>query len=314
MKILKTLRDVKEKPPYPVVTIGNFDGVHQGHSQIFRQLRQRALDKQGTSMIVTFLNHPVKVLRPDRAPTMISTPEQKVELIETYGIDWLFMFPFTADLASQEPEVFIRDLMRALSVREILVSTNFYFGKKARGNITLLEELGKQYGYLLDIIQPVMHQGAPISSSRIRLAIRERRIEKANELLGRAFYIDGTVVEGDNRGRTLDFPTANLDTFNELIPSNGVYLSMVDVLGDRRPAVTNIGVRPTFASGGFSIETHILDFDRTLYGEKLRLFFLRFQREERAFDSEEALRRQIGEDISAARAYFRRNPPGFLSV
>jgi riboflavin kinase/FMN adenylyltransferase len=308
MKILKSLQDVGKAPPYPVVTIGNFDGVHQGHREIFRYIRERAVEKGGTSIIFTFRNHPVKILRPERAPALISTPDQKVELISGQGIDWLFMVPFTEELASQPPEAFIGDLSRALCPGEIMVSTNFYFGARARGNITLLEKLGEKYNYRLEIIQPVMRQGAPISSSRIRLAVRERRIEKANELLGRTFYIDGVVVTGDGRGSTLDFPTANIQTENELMPSRGVYLTRVDLHGEIRPAVTNIGIRPTFGPGRFSIETHILDFDGRLYGEKLRLFFHRFQRKERTFDSPEALKRQIEADAAAARAYFRDHP------
>ena len=143
MKILKSLQEVKQSPPYPVVTIGNFDGVHQGHREIFRHIRERALKMGGTSIIFTFQDHPVKILRPERAPALISTPDQKVELISGLGIDWLIMVPFTEERASQPPEAFIGDLKHALSPKEIMVSTNFYFGARARGNITLLEKLGK---------------------------------------------------------------------------------------------------------------------------------------------------------------------------
>jgi len=305
MKVFQSLSNVKEEPPYPVLTIGNFDGVHQGHRHIFNHVRKRAVEKCGTSIVYTFQDHPVKVLRPEKAPAMISTLDQKIEIIGRNGIDWLFTVPFTGGLADLEPAAFIQDLKRYLSVREIMVSTNFYFGKKARGNITLLDDLGEKYGYRLEIIPPVMNQGAPISSSRIRLAVREGRIEKANELLGRPYYIDGTVVKGDARGRTLAFPTANLETVNELIPSNGVYLTMIEVLGGKRPAVTNIGNRPTFSTGRFSIETHILDFRKDIYGENVRLSFIRFLRQEKPFRSAEALRSQIEADVASARDYFR---------
>jgi len=308
MKIIEDIFNVPAKPPYPVVTIGNFDGVHRGHAAIFKRVVEGAAEKKGTSLVYTFQDHPVKILRPEKAPTMISTLEQKIELIERYHIDWFFTIPFTPGFASKEPETFIRELRDHLAVKEIMVSTNFYFGLGARGNITLLEALGEKYDYRLTVIPPIMDEGAPISSSRIRHAIREGRIEKANALLGRDYFIDGAVVTGDGRGKTLNFPTANLLTGNELIPPNGVYLSTVEIAGKPWPAVTNIGVRPTFDSSSFAIELHILDFSREIYGEKLRLSFVKFLRGEKKFGSIKELTENITADVETGRKYFRAHP------
>jgi riboflavin kinase/FMN adenylyltransferase len=292
--------------PDPAVTIGNFDGVHRGHQSLVEVAVRDAGASSGTAVVLTFEPHPSAVLSPDRAPSTLMTVEQKAEALASLGADYLVVLPFTQALSHQTPEEFARLVLRdALGARGVVVGSNFRFGRGRRGDVATLRRLGESMGYRVHGLDPVFHDGAPISSTRIREALARGAVEAAGELLGRLFFVEGTVVRGDGRGRSLGFPTANLELENETLPGGGVYAGWcrIDPRRDGPPvkAVANIGRRPTFGGGRTSVEAHLLDFAEDFYGCRLRLEFQARLREERRFAGPEELREQIGRDVAEAR-------------
>jgi len=303
MEIVRTATARPGPLPAPVVTIGNFDGVHLGHQAILATLRSRADARRGTAVVVTFDPHPQKVLHPEGAPLLIATPEQKVRWLAGTGVDRLVIVPFTAALAGLEPADFVDQvLLRDLTACEVHVGRNFRFGRGRSGDIVTLEDLGLTRGFRAEAVAGVRLEGTRISSSRIREALARGDVELAARLLGRAEEIEGVVVPGQGRGRTLGIPTANLRAANELVPSSGVYATRLVLDGTARPAVTNIGTRPTFPGAGAALETHVLDFDGDLVGRPVALRFIARLRDERRFATPADLVRQIHDDIAAARA------------
>jgi len=287
----------------PVVAIGNFDGVHLGHRAILDRVRESAEACAAAPVVLTFDPPPARVLRPDKSPRFLMTPAQKFEAFEAAGMAGAAVVRFTAELSRWEPDAFVRDvLVRWLGVREVWVGRDFLFGRDRSGTFEVLRALGGAYGFGAAKVEPVCVGGAPISSSRIRQLVSEGHVREAAALLGGRYFIDGTVVHGDARGRLLGFPTANLQTGNELLPADGVYAALVRRDGEVHPAVANLGLRPTFHGGGdLSVEAHLLDVTGDLYGAVLRLYFVERLRDERRFDSAEALVRQIREDCRQAR-------------
>ena len=231
---------------------------------------------------------------------------QKVEVLDAAGMRGVAIVRFTAELSRWDPETFVRAvLVEWLGVAEVWVGGNFIFGRDRSGTFASLRSLGEQYGFRADKIDPVCVRGAVVSSTRVRRLLAEGRVDEAGVLLGRHFYVDGQVVGGDERGRELGFPTANLSTNSELVPPHGVYATIARTVDGFQPAVTNIGVRPTFDGGGApTIETHLLRGGRDLYGEDLRLYFVQRLRDEQAFASADALRARIDQDCREARALF----------
>jgi riboflavin kinase/FMN adenylyltransferase len=299
------------RPPewrLPVVAVGNFDGVHRGHQKILERIGRRASERGGTPLVLTFDPHPPKVVRPDKAPPLLMTMTQKREALERSGIAGLAVVRFTAELSQWEPEQFVRTvLLEWLHVAEVWVGANFLFGRDRSGNFSLLRTLGAQSGFRTEKIDPVRYKEFVVSSTRIRRLVSEGRVDEAAALLGRHYMLDGVVVQGEARGQGLGFPTANLATPNELLPPHGVYATLALLDGEVRPAVTNIGVRPTFgADGRATVETHILDFAADLYGRRLQLAFAQRLRDERTFADVDALRAQIEADTRRARELFRR--------
>jgi riboflavin kinase/FMN adenylyltransferase len=292
----------------PVLALGNFDGVHRGHRKILDRLRRVASERGGTSVVMTFDPHPPRVVRPDKAPPLLMTKAQKLEAIAAAGVQGAAIVRFTLELSRWDPETFVRTvLVDWLHVSEVWVGANFLFGHDRAGNFSLLRTLGVRYGFKAEKIDPVRYKDFVVSSTRIRRLIGEARVDEAGALLGHQYYIDGTVVEGDRRGRTIGFPTANLCTANELMPPNGVYATTVTAGGIVRPSVTNIGVRPTVdSSGRTTVETHIFNFSADLYGKTIRVGFVQRLRDERAFESLDALKAQIATDCSRARVLFDR--------
>ena len=238
------------KPPrwtHPVLALGNFDGLHRGHVKIIERVNRRAGERGATSVVMTFDPHPPRVVRPDKAPPLLMTKAQRLEAIAAAGIQGTAVVRFTHELSQWDPETFVRTvLVDWLHVAEVWVGANFLFGRDRAGNFSMLRTLGARYGFRAEKIDPVRYREFVVSSTRIRRLISEGRVDEAGALLGHPYAIDGTVVEGARRGRELGFPTANLDTANELIPPHGVYATTVQLGSVIHPAITNIGVRPTF--------------------------------------------------------------------
>jgi len=292
----------------PVLALGNFDGLHRGHMKIIERVRRAAIEHGATPVVLTFDPHPTRVVRPEKAPRVLMTEAQKVEVLDGAGMRGVAIVHFTAELSRQDPETFVRlVLVEWLGVWEVWVGGNFLFGHERSGTFAVLRDLGEKYGFKADKIDPVCVRDAVVSSTRVRRLLAEGRVDEAGVLLGRHFFIDGRVVGGDERGRELGFPTANLRTDNELVPPNGVYATIARTVDGFQPAVTNIGVRPTFRGGGApSIETHLLQGSRDLYGAALRLYFVQRLRDEQAFESAAALRARIAQDCRDAGALFGR--------
>jgi len=305
MKVFNEVATLRAHLSDTVATIGNFDGIHRGHQAILDRLAERAATRGGATLLITFEPHPLKVLAPDRAPRMICTPRQRLALLEAARLDFLLVLPFTTELAAVTAERFVREwLAGGLGLQEIHVGASFNFGRGREGNADLLVSLCAAAGVHAEKVGEVRSLGSPISSSRIRRALISGEVELAGELLGRPFALEGTVVHGDARGATLGIPTANLDTANELIPQDGVYI--VEAVVDDRPlpAVTNIGKRPTFAGARYAVETHVLEDPGDLYGRPLEIRFRARLRQELRFESVQALVDQVRRDIARARDYF----------
>jgi riboflavin kinase/FMN adenylyltransferase len=293
----------------PVLALGNFDGVHRGHRKILDRLHRVALERGATSVVMTFDPHPPRIVRPDKAPPLLMTKSQKLEAIAAAGIQGTAIVRFTHEVSQWEPETFVqRVLVDWMRVAEVWVGANFLFGRDRAGNFSLLRTLGQAYGFRAEKIDPIRYKDFVVSSTRVRRLVSEGRVDEAGALLGHQYFIDGTVIRGDGRGKTIGFPTANLSTENELLPPDGVYATtMTTADGVVRPSVTNIGVRPTVdQSGKTTIETHAFNFDRDLYGETVRVGFVQRLRDERAFENVDALKTQIGADCDRARVLFDR--------
>jgi riboflavin kinase/FMN adenylyltransferase len=286
------------------LTIGSYDGVHLGHQQIIKQITAGAHSAGAPVVVLTFFPHPKVVLRGPRDAFYLTLPEEKAEVLGEMDVDLVVTHPFDREVAAMEPEDFIRKLHDHLGFKHLWVGYDFALGKDRKGDVPALKVLGEQFGFAVDTIEAFELNGAPVSSSRVRRALEECRLDDANRLLGRDFRIHGTVIHGDGRGKTIGVPTANLEIDqSRAVPCAGVYACRV-ILGDQRyPAVTNIGVRPTFEDTPVAprVETHILDFDRDLYGEEIGLEFVAFLRPERKFDGIESLVAQIHADIEKGR-------------
>jgi riboflavin kinase/FMN adenylyltransferase len=290
------------------VALGNFDGVHRGHRKILERVRRVADERGATSVVMTFDPHPPRVVRPDKAPALLMTKAQKLEALADAGLHGVAIVRFTPELSRWDPEMFVRTvLVDWLHVSEVWVGANFLFGHDRAGNFSMLRTLGARYGFKADKIDPVRYKDFVVSSTRIRRLVSEGRIDEAGALLGHQYYIDGTVIHGDHRGRTIGFPTANLCTENELLPPHGVYATTTRIAGVVRASVTNVGTRPTVDDSGRTVvETHIFDSDRDLYGASIRVGFVQRLRDERAFESLDLLKAQIAADCDRARMLFDR--------
>jgi riboflavin kinase/FMN adenylyltransferase len=291
-----------------VLALGNFDGLHRGHRKILDRMRRVATERGATSVIMTFDPHPPRVVRPDKAPRLLMTKAQKLEAIAEAGVQGAAIVRFTPELSRWEPETFVRTvLVDWLHVSEVWVGANFLFGHDRSGNFSLLRVLGARYGFKAEKIDPVRYKDFVVSSTRIRRLVSEGRVDEAGALLGHQYFVDGSVIRGDQRGRTIGFPTANLCTENELLPPLGVYATTTEIGGIVHPSVTNIGTRPTVDdSGRVAVETHIFDFNRDLYGQSIRVGFVQRLRDERFFESLDLLRAQIDADCQRARMLFNR--------
>lgn len=292
----------------PVLALGNFDGLHRGHVKIVERIQRGALERGGTSVVLTFDPHPPRVLRPDKAPALLMTKAQKLDALARAGVQGAAVVRFTPEISQWEPDAFVRTvLVEWLRVAEVWVGADFLFGRNRSGNFTLLKSLGTQYGFRAEKIDPIRYKDFVVSSTRVRRLVAEGRVDEAGALLGHHYAIDGVVVEGARRGREIGFPTANLATDNELIPPHGVYATAVTVDGAFFPSVTNIGQRPTFGDQlATTIEAHLIGRTMDLYGKSVRLAFVQRLRDERKFPDLEALQDQIAADVRRAARLFDR--------
>lgn len=292
----------------PVLALGNFDGLHRGHVKILERIQRGAGERGGTSVVLTFDPHPPRVLRPDKAPSLLMTKAQKLDALARAGVQGAAVVRFTKEMALWEPERFVRSvLVEWLRVAEVWVGADFLFGRDRSGNFSLLRSFGAQHGFRAEKIDAIRYKDFVVSSTRIRRLVSEGRVDEAGALLGHHYAIEGTVVEGAKRGREIGFPTANLSTSNELLPPHGVYATTVWIDGHVHSSVTNIGQRPTFGNQlAATIETHVLKLDRNLYGRTLKLAFVQRLRDEREFPDVGALQEQIAADVRRATRLFDR--------
>jgi riboflavin kinase / FMN adenylyltransferase len=290
--------------PSPAVTIGNFDGVHRGHQALVSAVVARARETGGVSVVLTFDPHPARVLGRGGAPAALTTLDQKEELLALLGVDRLAVLPFDAALAALSPGAFAREVLQgALGARHVVVGESFRFGHGRAGDAAVLAALGAEIGFSVRALPPVLGEGSPVSSSRVRRVLALGDVRTARALLGRPYFVDGPVGRGDGRGRTIGVPTANLAPENEILPAQGVYAARCRVPdGSFRPAVVNLGHRPTFGGEHATVEAHLMDFDGDLYGARVRLEFHERLRGEQRFDGVPALVARIREDIERARA------------
>jgi riboflavin kinase/FMN adenylyltransferase len=297
-------------PRRAALTIGNFDGVHLGHRSILETVVRRARALEGEAVVFTFDPHPRKVLHGERAPGLLTTLEQKLELLEAQGVDLAIVEPFNIEFARTSSESFVRDVIHErIRPREVYVGYDFHFGRDREGSMRQLTELGPRLGFSVTVIPEVTAGGRDVNSTRIRALLADGAVEEAAELLGRPYAVRGRVVAGERRGHSLGFPTLNLRLENEVVPRAGVYAGTALFLdagepppGARFGAVANIGRRPTFgAAQALAVEAHLFDFAADAYGRRVELGLRARLREERAFEGPEALRRQIAADAEQAR-------------
>jgi riboflavin kinase/FMN adenylyltransferase len=307
MKLYRSLDEITAKPAKPFVTIGNFDGVHLGHQILFREVVGKACRNQGTSVAITFEPHPLQVVRPEIGIKLISTVEQKAELIKLADIDILIVVPFTKELAATPAETFIDKLLDKVGITELVVGYDYAFGKGRQGNIPFLKEKGARDGFKVSVVEAYHVDGMLVSSSKIRALVKEGRMRDVKKLLGRYYQIRGEVKIGKQRGGALvGFPTANLRIAPaDLCPRHGVYVTQVFYAGKCYGGVLNIGRNPTFAdsdpAAGISAETHIFDFNQDIYGKPIKVNLLRYLRDEKKFSGPAELSHQIATDIEMAK-------------
>ena len=300
MKIFKTSRALARIVRGPILTLGNFDGLHLGHRKIISKVSERARRLDSPSVVYTFEPHPLKVVAPSMSPPMIVDAVAKAALVEALGIDFMVIAEFTKEFAAKHPRAFVEEEIVPLRPREVWVGHDFSFGKAKAGTVDYLRHLGEEFGFTVLVIPAYMKGGEVVSSSRIRKLVSVGRLAEAASLLGRNFSMSGRVVKGRNIGRELGFPTANLSTVTELMPADGVYAARAIVSGKRHGAIVNIGVAPTFGGKARCVEVHILGFRDNIYGKKIEVEFVRRLRGERAFKSKEALITQIRKDSERA--------------
>ncbi|HEY9286366.1 MAG TPA: bifunctional riboflavin kinase/FAD synthetase [Pyrinomonadaceae bacterium] len=291
-----------------VLTLGVFDGLHLGHQLIVRTVVERARAARAVPTVVTFDPHPRAVLHPESAPPLLQTFDQKIEALGVLGIEQAIVVRFTEEFARVRAEEFLRDVVgERLQAREVYLGRGFAFGYKREGDIALLRRVSERLGFHADEVPEVCLRGRRISSSRIRELLARGQVNLARRMLGRPYGVEGRVVRGAERGRTLGFPTANLHPQNRVIPRGGVYVTATLIEGRWRRSVTNVGTRPTFERDAeASVETYVMDWSGDLYGDVVRVRFLHRLRDERKFSSLDELKTQIGRDARRAARYFER--------
>lgn len=303
MNIIRDLNDLSKPLKNPVLTIGNFDGVHKGHLALFDKVKKIAGNIDGQSAVLTFEPHPIKVVKPGNGPPLITPIKQKLKLISDAKIDVILCLPFTMEFASIPAEEFVTELLvNRVGVRELVVGYDYSFGWNREGGIDLLRKMGKESGFKVHVVEPIHLNETLVSSTSIRNLVQEGNLPEAKRLLGRDYQITGVVKKGMGKGgKILGFPTANLTPVDELIPKKGVY-AVKAIIGDKEyDGVCNIGINPTFGGTSLSIETHLLDFSGDIIGQDFTIQFIGRLRDEKRFSGKDELAKQIEKDIALAR-------------
>ncbi len=304
MPVINGLEAIPKPLRNTVITIGNFDGVHLGHQILFREVLKRSVAVDGASMVVTFEPHPLVVVNPEIAPAIITPLNRKAELILSYGIEYVTVIPFDRRFATVRARQFVEEILfEKLGLKELVVGYDYAFGYKREGNIDLLRKMGEELGFDVHVLDAIHRGEIVVSSTMIRNLLREGNVSKVAELMARPFQVQGTIVEGRKvGGPVLGFPTANLETSEMgLIPATGVYAVEAVLDEEVLPGVCNVGVNPTFNVEKMTVEVHIFNFDRSIYGKTLRVNFIERLRSERKFPDVQHLAAQIGKDVEKAR-------------
>jgi riboflavin kinase/FMN adenylyltransferase len=303
MEIIRSIPELSRLPGPLFLAIGVFDGVHRGHQAVISTSANHAQPVNGTPIVVTFDPHPEKILRPAHAPHLLTATQHKIALIRDLGVRHLLLIGFDKQFAATEPEKFVEQLVTSSKpLREICVGHEWSFGKGRRGNLDLLKKLGGQFHFDVVGVPPVTLKGEIISSTAIRDAIQTGNFAKAKEMLGRDYTILGTVTPGDDLGKKIGFPTANLSAHSEQFPPDGVYVAEAWLEDVKYHGVVNLGCRPTVSSDKNRVlEIHLFDFNRDIYGQDLEVRFIRYLRPEKKFANVEALKQQIAADVQRAR-------------
>jgi len=308
VKIIKGIETLKRSFRNPVVTLGNFDGVHLGHQDILKRVKEKALKIHGEGVVITFEPHPLKVLSPEKFLPLLTPFRKKMMLIEKLGIETVLCVEFSLGFSQiSAPEFIETILVEKVKVKEVIIGYNYHFGQGQKGNAQALKDAGKAFGFKVEVVEPFRIGETVVSSSKIRDLIQRGEVDSASTLLGRDYPIIGKVVEGARRGRTLGFPTANLEISDELYPKPGVYAVKVKWRRQRLNGLANVGTNPTFFSEHngkdkpISFEVHILNFSRDIYGEEIQVNFVRRIRDEVRFENTSLLIDQIRKDIQWAR-------------
>jgi len=310
MEIRRHIEDHGPPIVRPVLTLGNFDGVHLGHQALLERVVEDARSSDGRSVVLTFEPHPLKLLAPERAPRLILTHKDKMALLQSFGVDVVMIQTFDAAFAAVEAEAFARDyLFHRLGVRKMWVGSDLRFGRGRNGRVEDLARWGTDSGVEVGVIEPIVLDGHRVSSSRIRTLIERGAMREAKQHLGRYHFVSGRVARGHGRGRTLGFPTANIVSRTEVLPPDGIYATMLESEGRQRPSVSSIGVNPTFGDGPRTIESYVFEFAGDLYGRSVKLFWVERIRDEKKFSSVELLVEQIEDDALRAREILGASDP-----
>jgi len=305
MRVLRGFNSLGEPLPSPVVTIGNFDGVHLGHRAILDKVVAEARARRGAALVLSFDPHPSRILAPQRAPRLLTTAEQKLALLEAAGVEAILFAPFTLEFSRLSPQEFVEQVLHhRLRAAAVCIGANFRFGHRQAGDAALLATLAEQLGMAVHVVEPVVIRGEVASSSTIRRLVSEGDVRAAARLLGRPFTLSGAVERGEGRGCRLGFPTLNFVPEQECLPPNGVYVTETVLDAARHPSATNVGVRPTFDGRRLWVESHLLDFSDNVQPARLEVRFHDRLRDEMKFPSADALQAQIASDVERARQFF----------
>lgn len=303
MRIIRGTKNITGPIPYPVMAIGNFDGVHVGHQTLFRKTAELALEHEGTAIAFTFEPHPLKIIAPEKVPPMLTHFHKKMELMGSFGIDLVICADFTRKFADQQPRDFSKNILfEKIGVKEIVVGFDYAFGRGREGTIPYLKKMGEEFGFRVHVVEPFQLDGQTVSSSHVRELIEAGQVETASQFLGRDYSIIGPVVAGYKTGETIGFPTANIDTSKVQIPGTGVYAVRVVYKKNSYDAVANIGFNPTFNRDRLSVEVHIFDFNQVIYSHEIEVKFVARIRSEITFKSADDLVVQINQDIEKTKS------------
>lgn len=307
MHIYRSLSELPASRAPVVATVGNFDGVHRGHQQLVASVIARAREIGGKAWAITFDPHPSKVLNPEQAPPRLTTLQQRLELLAALGLDVTLVLPFTREFAQLSPRQFVGDVLyQKLGARVVYVGPTFRFGHRQAGDVAVLGELAREFGFELPVLPPVVYRAQIVSSTVIRHLVSEGRVSRAGRLLGRLLAVTGLIQPGAARGKKIGIPTLNLTAEQECLPARGVYITETLVGEKTYRSATNVGIRPTFGGQKLVVESHLLGFDETLTEGRLETRFYRRLRPEIKFPSPEALREQIERDLRRTRQFFQR--------